>query len=288
MGLVSAETVSGHFGDEPSAGFAWLLKVVGVIIAFLLWRIASRGDARACRRDVYHTCLALSVALLLAIPLSRMGETYFEFSSARYLALSYLLFLPGEALLLFLFSRLPDRGNSPGCGAAPSTPGPGSCKTKVNTAEDPASKESDMPASPKRVFIGHGRAPDWRELKDFVQDRLGLPCDEFNRVPTAGDTTVARLTQMLDSAAAALLVLTAEDERVDGVLQARMNVVHEVGLFQGRLGFKKAILLIEDGCAEFSNVHGLGQIRYPKGSISAAFEEVRHVLERERLVRAAA
>jgi hypothetical protein len=34
------------------------------------------------------------------------------------------------------------------------------------------------------VFIGHGRSTVWRELKDFVQDRLGLPWDEFNRVPT--------------------------------------------------------------------------------------------------------
>ena len=29
----------------------------------------------------------------------------------------------------------------------------------------------------------------------------------------------------------------------DGDLQARMNVVHEAGLFQGRLGFTKAIVL---------------------------------------------
>src|SRR5438045_2725225 len=33
------------------------------------------------------------------------------------------------------------------------------------------------------VFIGHGRSPLWRELKDFIQDRLQLPWDEFNRVP---------------------------------------------------------------------------------------------------------
>ncbi len=49
-----------------------------------------------------------------------------------------------------------------------------------------------------------------------------------------------------------------------GVCQARMNVIHEAGLFQGRLGFTKAILLLEDGCSEFSNIQGLGQIRFPK------------------------
>lgn len=134
------------------------------------------------------------------------------------------------------------------------------------------------------VFIGHGRASAWRDLKDFVKDRLGLPYDEFNRVPVAGITNIQRLTQMLDSAAVAFVVMTAEDEQVDGTLEARTNVIHEVGLFQGKLGFTKAIVLLEEGCAEFSNIHGLGQIRFPAGNIGAKFEEIRLVLEREGLI----
>lgn len=134
------------------------------------------------------------------------------------------------------------------------------------------------------VFIGHGRSPLWRELKDFVVDRLNLPHEEFNRVPVAGVTNIARLSEMLDGAGCALILLTAEDEKADGSLQARMNVIHEVGLFQGRLGFTKAIVVLEEGCEEFSNIQGLGQIRFPKNNISAAFEEIRAVLEREGLV----
>jgi predicted nucleotide-binding protein len=134
------------------------------------------------------------------------------------------------------------------------------------------------------VFIGHGQSYVWRDLKDFVQDRLELPWDEFNRVPVAGITNIARLSEMLDAAAVAFLVMTAEDEMADGALQARMNVVHEAGLFQGRLGFTKAIVLLEEGCQEFSNIQGLGQIRFPRGNISAVFEELRRVLEREGLI----
>ena len=134
------------------------------------------------------------------------------------------------------------------------------------------------------IFIGHGRSKAWRELKEFVQDRLGLPWDEFNRVPVAGVTNIARLSEMLDAAAIALLVMTGEDETANGGVQARMNVVHEAGLFQGRLGFTKAIVLLEEGCSEFSNIQGLGQIRFPKGNIAASFEEVRKVLEREGLL----
>lgn len=137
------------------------------------------------------------------------------------------------------------------------------------------------------VFVGHGRSSLWRELKDFLEDRLQLPVDEFNRVPVAGVTNIARLSEMMDAAALALLVMTGEDEQPDGKVRARMNVVHEAGLFQGRLGFSRAIVLLEQGCEEFSNIEGLGQIRFPKGQIKAAFEEIREVCEREGLLRLA-
>jgi hypothetical protein len=138
--------------------------------------------------------------------------------------------------------------------------------------------------SGNRVFIGHGRSPMWREVKDFLQDRLHLDWEEFNRVPAAGVWTGDRLSSMLDNASMAFLICTAEDEHADSTQHARENVIHEAGLCQARLGFERAIILLEDGCAEFSNIHGLGQIRFPKGNISAKFEEIRNVLEREGII----
>jgi len=86
---------------------------------------------------------------------------------------------------------------------------------------------------------------------------------------------------MLDNAQIAFLLMTPEDEVANGRMTARANVIHEVGLFQGRLGWMKAIVLLEDGCEEFSNIEGIGQIRYPRGKVEAAFDEIRQVLERE-------
>ena len=40
------------------------------------------------------------------------------------------------------------------------------------------------------IFIGHGHSPMWRDLKDFIRDRLQLSWDEFNRVPVAGITNL--------------------------------------------------------------------------------------------------
>lgn len=145
-------------------------------------------------------------------------------------------------------------------------------------------RNSVAPLRGRRVFIGHGRSPLWRELKDFITDQLRLPWDEFNREAVAGYTTSERLENMLAQAAFAFLILTAEEEHRDTNLYARPNVIHEVGLFQGRLGLRRAIVMLEDGCSEFSNITGLSQIRFPRGDISARFEEVRRVLAREGLV----
>ena len=145
-------------------------------------------------------------------------------------------------------------------------------------------KVTDSPISGNRIFIGHGRSPLWRELKDFLSDKLQLPWDEFNREAVAGYTTSERLDAMMSQAAFAFLVMTAEDERTDATLHARPNVIHEIGLFQGRLGLPRAIVLLEEGCSEFSNINGLSQIRFPRGDIAARFEDVRSVLEREGFI----
>jgi len=139
------------------------------------------------------------------------------------------------------------------------------CKAVAEVARKAAShlerKERKQAAADRvgtNVFIGHGRSLVWRELKDFVQDRLGLPWDEFNRVPVAGVTNIARLSEMLDAAAVAFLVMTAEDEMADGAVQARMNVVHEAGLFQGRLGFHQSHRAVGRRLRRIQQHSGLG------------------------------
>ena len=71
------------------------------------------------------------------------------------------------------------------------------------------------------VFIGHGRSKEWKDLKDFIQDRMRLPWDEFNRIAVAGIPTTDRLSEMLNNAAIAFLVFTGEDELADAKKQAR-------------------------------------------------------------------
>ena len=144
--------------------------------------------------------------------------------------------------------------------------------------------QSIIPNNQTRVFIGHGGSDIWLRLKDFIENTLGLEYDEFNRVSPSGKATSNRLEEMLEESCMAFLIMTGEDEQADGSVRARENVVHEVGLFQGRLGFEKAIILLEEGCADFSNIHGITYIPFPKGNIRAAFEDIREVLEREAII----
>ncbi|TAA50809.1 hypothetical protein EXZ48_32430 [Shinella sp. JR1-6] len=153
----------------------------------------------------------------------------------------------------------------------------------VEDAQD--AEEQAMAKSGGKVFIGHGRSRIWRDLKDYLHDRLGLDWDEFNRESAAGLSTTERLQTMIDNASFAFIVMTAEDETASGEMNPRMNVVHEAGLFQGALGFKKAIILLEEGCQEFSNVIGLGQIRFPTDNLAPKLDEIRQVLEREGIVK---
>ncbi len=143
---------------------------------------------------------------------------------------------------------------------------------------------SSMAVPTGKVFIGHGRSPVWKDLKEFIEDRLKLECEEFNSESVAGKSNKERLLEMLNNAGFAFLIMTAEDEHADTTLHARENVIHEAGLFQGKLSFERAIILYEEGCKEFSNINGLGQIRFPRGNIGACFEEIRRVLEREGII----
>jgi predicted nucleotide-binding protein len=131
------------------------------------------------------------------------------------------------------------------------------------------------------MFVGHGRSLQWRDLKDHLHEKHGFRVEAYETGARAGYTIVEVLEQLTEMVGFALLVLTGEDEDATGQLHARENVIHEAGLFQGRLGFKRAIVLLEDGCNEFANLAGLQQIRFAKGNIKETFGEVLATIRRE-------
>lgn len=131
------------------------------------------------------------------------------------------------------------------------------------------------------VFIGHGRSVLWARVQMFIETELGVRTVYYEAETRVGETIVPVLEKMLDQATFAVLILTAEDATADGTKRARQNVIHEAGLFQGRLGFRKAVLLLQEGTEEFTNVAGLQYIPFAGDRIEATFYELGRVLRRE-------
>ncbi len=151
------------------------------------------------------------------------------------------------------------------------------CETCFVPEPDPAEKTIARP----KIFIGHGGSPCWRDLKDHLQDHHKYEVIAYETGARAGHTIRDVICEMMEQASFAILVMTAEDEMADGSLHARQNVVHEIGLFQGRLGFTKAVVVKENDTAEFSNIQGVQQVRFCKGNIKETFGDVLAVLRRE-------
>lgn len=148
---------------------------------------------------------------------------------------------------------------------------------------DRARDANRIPASQvdgPRIFLGHGGDPQWRELYMYLTTSLGFKVEEFGSQPRAGFTAKEVLESALLENNFAILVMTGEDVAEDE-LRARQNVVHEIGLFQGRYGFTRAIVVHEIGVEQFSNMAGVQDIRFPPTMIKAAFAEVADTIRRE-------
>src|SRR5579862_885198 len=90
------------------------------------------------------------------------------------------------------------------------------------------------PAKSLKVFIGHGNDEQWKKLKDHLHEKHGVQIEAYEIGARAGHAVRDILTYMLEDSTLALLVMTGEDQTVEGQIHPRLNVVHEAGLFQGR------------------------------------------------------
>ncbi|WP_396216992.1 TIR domain-containing protein [Gemmatimonas sp.] len=124
---------------------------------------------------------------------------------------------------------------------------------------------------PDRVFISHGRAPDWREVQSFLEKDLLLKTLELAQEASQGRTILQKLEEESARCSFAVVVMTGDDRDSDGNARARENVMHEIGYFQGRYGLSNVCLLHEEGTSIPSNIHGLVYIPFPRALVSAAF-----------------
>ena len=120
----------------------------------------------------------------------------------------------------------------------------------------------------ENVFIIHGRdEAKWRELKDIVQTEFRLNPIILAQKPDAGCKTV-------------IAVFTPDDEvssDSETYLQARPNVIYELGWFCGRLGRGNVMLMLKEGTSMFSDFGGIIQKRFAS-NVSEKLVEIRNDL----------
>lgn len=138
-----------------------------------------------------------------------------------------------------------------------------------------------VPVDSPVVFIGHGRSSAWRDLRDHLRDQHDYRIESYESGARAGHSIRDILESMAEKSSFALLVMTGEDLQDTGELRARQNVIHEAGIFQGRLGFSRAIILLEEDVVPFSNVDGVQYIAFSKGRIKETYGDVLATLRRE-------
>lgn len=140
---------------------------------------------------------------------------------------------------------------------------------------------SNKVAKPPAIFVGHGHGDLYLRVVTYLTRRLNLEVDYFEDEVRAGYTNLEVVQNMLNKASFAVVVATADDATDEGKIRARQNVVHEIGLFQGKLGFRKVAVLRQNGTEEFSNLAGYQELRFDKNDINSKFEDLRQMLVRE-------
>jgi len=130
------------------------------------------------------------------------------------------------------------------------------------------------------IFIGHGRNKAWIKLKNYLKKR-NFTVEAFESGARAGKLIYPVIEGMVADASFALLIMTGEDKTDVGKPRARQNVIHEIGLCQGRFGPNRAIVLLEDDVEEFTNMSGIGCIPFEKNKIHTCFREVVATIKRE-------
>lgn len=146
-------------------------------------------------------------------------------------------------------------------------------------------KQATIAKGGGQIFIGHGRSKLWARVQVFLKDDLNLKPLTYEDESRTSESIINILNDFLNKSSFAILIMTAEDETAEGKTRARQNVIHEAGLFQGRLGFDKVIILKQEGLEEFSNIAGLQYISFTDEKIEQCFWELQRKFKKMGLVK---
>ena len=140
-----------------------------------------------------------------------------------------------------------------------------------------------------QVAIMHGHSKDYLEIKDIVSE-----CEFSPRIlieEYGADTIFENLKDLIwDDIHCVVVILTKDDEMLNGNKRARQNVIFELGYCFGAFDSlpdiasykpKNALIVVaEKGVELFADIDGLTRIEYESGKISEKKDFIRKCLTR--------
>jgi len=130
------------------------------------------------------------------------------------------------------------------------------------------------------IWLIHGGGSQiWLEIGKFIEHDLKLRYVEFSDLTSKRFFVAERVQTMVGASELAIAVMSSEDKTAEGKMRARQNVIHEIGLAQGVLGWDRVLLLREKGIEDFTNMAGLVYVSYNREDLQACFSELRSQID---------
>ena len=119
----------------------------------------------------------------------------------------------------------------------------------------------------RNIFIIHGHdEARLLELENLLKDDFKLTPFILKKLPNIGSPTIIEKFEFYAPQCSMAIALFTPDDVIDKdgkqYLQARPNVIYELGWFSAKLTRKNVILLLKDGTDIFSDFQGILQLKF--------------------------
>ncbi|WP_051591059.1 TIR domain-containing protein [Bacillus sp. UNC438CL73TsuS30] len=158
---------------------------------------------------------------------------------------------------------------------------------KLGEMINQAHKKEETKMNNNNVFIIHGHnEARWRQLASLLKDEFNLNPIVLSEVESEGMTIIEKFEKYAKECSYAFALITADDTVVKNdvtYLQARPNVIFEIGWFYGQLGRKRVCIIVEEGASVPSDLDGIMQLRY-RNSLDDVFRQIQKELRASELI----
>jgi predicted nucleotide-binding protein len=146
----------------------------------------------------------------------------------------------------------------------------------------------DSEISKNNVFIIHGHdESSLYELKSIIKDDFNLNPFILKDLPNKGSTTLIEKFELYAPQCSLAIALFTPDDIIKKdtkqYLQARPNVIYELGWFSAKLTRENVILILKEGTDIFSDFQGIMQLRY-KDKVSNIYRELNRELKNKKML----